>query len=260
MKKKMIALMMALCVMCGLFAACDSESTADVINEAVKKTQALDSMAGEMKMQTDMAMEGMTLSIPVTAEIKAKGLQGENPISSTKLSMSMLGQDIDLEMYQEGDWAYIAMEDMKYKTNVSAVESEYDYTDDMNSMLQELPADLLKDVKLVKNEDGSQKVSISISDEQFAELYKDFIEKANAESAAASEIKISDATVSITVAKGYVSVYDMEFTMTMVADEMNATVDVKATVSYQDPGKEVTITPPAGYQDFEEMDMGDLAA
>lgn len=272
MKKRVIAMLLALMMLCTgvLFTACGGEGTtgatetteavaeksvSEIINEAMKKTENLDSMSAVMKMEMNMVAEGITMSIPITAKIKAKDINGENPIASVIVTMSMFGQELDIEMYQEGQWAYMVMEDMKYKTNAEDMVAEYDYADSANDMLQEIPEELLKDAELVKAEDGSQTVTITFPGEKFAEIYAELIESANSETGTEmGEMKISDAVVKITVANGYVTVCDIVFTMEMTVEGVTSSTGVKTTLTYENPGREVTITPPEGYQDFEEMD------
>ena len=269
MRKRLVAMLLALTVLCTgiLFTACGGEGTAEttetvveksvseVINEALKKTENLDFMSAVMKMEMNMAAEGITMSIPITAKIKAKDIKSENPIASVVVTMSMFGQEIDIEMYQEGQWAYMVMADMKYKTNAEDMEGEYDYADSANDMLQEIPEELLKDAELVKAEDGSQTVTLSLPGEKFAEIYDDLIESVNSETGTEmGEMKISDAVVKITVDNGYVTVCDIAFTMEMTVEGVTSSTEVKTTLTYENPGQEVTITPPEGYQDFEEMD------
>lgn len=280
MKRRLVSLLLALTLLCSgvLFTACGGEnapggtnapetteapettqapSVSEVLNAALEKTQNLDSVAAEMKMEMNMAMEGMTMSIPMTAKFKVKDASSENPVMSAVVTMSLFGESFDVEMYQEGQWAYIVMEDMKYKSNVEDMESEYDYTDDADAMLQEIPEELLKDVEFVEAADGSQTATVTFTEEKFAEIYGDFIEDVNSDTEAGLEdMKISNAVVTVTVADGYVTVYDVAFTMEVTVEEMSTTTEVKATLTLEDPGKEVTITPPEGYQDFEEM--GDL--
>ena len=270
MKKRVVALLLALVVLCTgvMLTACGGneappetvakKSVADVINEAMEKTGALDEMSAVMKMEMNMAAEGMTMSIPITAKMKAKDLGGENMIMSVAMTMSMFGQDINIEMYQEGQWAYVVMGDMKYKSDIQALEGEFDYTDSANDMLKEIPEELLKDVEPVTAEDGSQTVTVAFPAEKFAEVYSDLIQEMNSETGTeVGEMKISDAVVTVTMAEGYVTVCDVAFTMDMTVEDVSTTTEAKATITYEDPGQPVTITPPEGYQDFEEISMDD---
>lgn len=258
MKRKILSVLLALCVvlMCISLTACKKESAYTVIGSAVEKTQSLDSMEAEMKIEMNMVTDGMTMSIPITADMKATALQSSSPKISSVISTSMLGQDIIMSLYQEGDWAYVVIDDMKYKTNIKETESEYDYSDDMNDMLKTLPEELLKDVEVTANEDGSMTVTVSIPDEKFSEIYEDFLEGLDTTTGAeGADIKISNAVVTITVAEDYISVYDMKFNMDTEIEGVTAATEVKATITYRNVGAEVTVTPPAGYESFEELSL-----
>lgn len=258
MKKRIVSLLLALCVfcMCGLLASCNQLSTFVVVSQALEKTAKLDSMEAKMEMEMEMSMMGMDITVPIDAEVKAKGLQGDNPVSLSDISTSVLGQTVEMVMYQEGDWAYYVVDDMKYKTNIAEAEAETDYTGVVTGLLQKLPEGLLEGIELVDNEDGSQTMSLELSGEQFTEIYADILDTTSAQYGdSISKFEISDASISITVKDGYVSVFDMAFTMDMTVEGVETSSDVVYKVSYLNPGQEVTITPPEGYQDFEEMDL-----
>ena len=266
MKKKIVSLLLAF-VMLGtsiLFTACGGEGGSDqvkeknayeIISEALDKTENLESMAAELKMEMSMGMEGMTMSVPIAIKLKAKDMKSENPVVSMLVSMSMLGQEINIEYYLEDQWAYMVMGEMKYKTNAEDMAQDFDYAQSATDMLQQIPEELLKDIQLVKAEDGSQSATIAFPGEKFAEIYDDFIESVNSDSETDIEnIKITDPVVKITVADGYVTVYDMAFTMEITVEDATSSTEVKATLIYENPGQAVTITPPEGYQEFAEMD------
>lgn len=262
MKKRLISLLLALTVLCTgiLFTGCQGgllkeKSTYEIINDALKKTQDLESMAAEMKMELGMDVGGMTMSIPATINIKAKDMKSDSPILSMLISMSLLGQSIDMELYTEDQWAYMVMGDMKYKTKAEDMQSEFEYAENMDDMLQQIPEELLKDVELVKAEDGSQSVTIAYPAEMFAQNYEELIGSLNSVTEInVDELNISDAAVKLTIADGYVTMYDVAFKMEMTVEGVSTTTDAKVTITYENPGQEVTVTPPEGYQDFEETD------
>lgn len=266
MKKRLFALVLALCLcLCGLLSGCTEKSAFEVINTAVKNTEALDSMAAEMKMDLHMAMEGITMDIPITMNMQASGLKGNELKMYTDMSTSMLGQDVKMALYQEGSWVYISANGMNYKMSAEDAKEEYDFADDMDAMVQELPEELLKDVKLTTNKDGSQSVTLSVDGETFSKLYKDYINDVNSSAQLGEgDVTISNAVITITVKDGYILTYAMDFDMSVKVETITSTVKAKTTITYKDPGKAVTITPMEGYQDFEEMpqidedlDLGD---
>lgn len=265
--KKIVSWLLALAVLCTgvMMTGCDNgkpasgsvdKGAAVVIAEALKKNQNLDTMSAEMKMQVDMATEGMTMSLPITAKIKAKNLKSDNVISSVNMTTSVLGQEMVMEMYQEGQWAYVVMDDVKYKASLKDMEGEMDYATSAKNMLREIPEDLLKDVKLVKAEDGSQTATIAFPGEKFSEVYSEIVGDVLSETGTeVGETKISNAVVTITVANGFVTVYDVAFTVDMTTEGVSSTTKAKVTLAYENIGQDVTVTPPEGYAEFEELDL-----
>lgn len=258
MKKRIVALLLALCIvcMCGLLASCSQLTTVVELAQAVERTNNLEDMDATLEVEMSMEIMGIEMNIPITADMKVKGMNSENPISFSTVSMSLLGTNVTVDVYQEGDWAYLSMDGMQYKMNISEAESEYDYTDDMKNMLQTLPEYLLEGIEFTENEDGSKTISVNISDEEFTELYDELLEDLSATSGVNPEdLEVSDAVVSITIKDGYVLEYDMEFTMAMTVEGVETDTDVAYKLTYNNPGQAVTITPPEGYQDFEEMEL-----
>ncbi len=266
MRKKLLALALALCLLigCTACAAVEKVTAFAMVHGAVEKTRALDAMDCTLDMQMDVTAEGMTMSVPVEAAIKAKGLQGDAPVASSAVTTKMLGMEMTVSMYQEGEWAYVQMGGEEYKVNVASVEaSEYDYTDDVSAMLKDLPEELFEGIEAVKNEDGSATVTVPIPDDVFARVYQEFLNQVNdSAQAEGMQLAVTDAVVKITVADDYVATYDMSFNMKVDVMGMTTQSAVKASVKYNNPGTDVTVTPPAGYKDFEELSdnyqMGDM--
>lgn len=268
MKKRIVALILAVVMLftCAMLGGCgekakapeaEKDSVAVIVNNALKKNEQLDAISAVMKMEMSMKMEGMTMDIPLTAKIKAKNLNKDGMVASVDMTMSMMGQEIAMQMYQEGEWAYMVMEDIKYKVSAKDMEGEMDYANSAKDMLKEIPEELLKDVKIVEGKDGSKTVTINFPADKFTELYTDVINDVNSNSGTETdEFKISDAVVTVTMVGDYVTVFDMSFKMDMTIEGVKATTTAKVSLTYDDPGKEVVITPPEGYQNFEEMDMG----
>lgn len=270
MKKKIIALLLVFCLaLC--FAGCKEEESSGgkskkdkdgssgqsqtlSINDAVEKSQKLDAIDAVLNLEMEMTANGVDMTIPLEAQIKSKGLQSGNPVTSVAMKMTMMGQKASMEMYQEGDWVYMVSQGMKYKMSVSEMGDEYDYSDDINNMLQPIPEEIIKESKTEKADDGSTTFTFTMSGEKFSELYDDFLDGVAEDSGmTGGDIKISDVTIKITAADGYVTVYDMAFDMEMTVQGVEAQVDMKASITFKNPGKDVTITPPAGYKDFEEL-------
>ena len=255
MKKRIVSVLLAVCLLCicFTFAGC-KKTTSEIISEALSKTRQLDCVSAELKMEMSMSAEGMSMDIPITADIQAKGLQGAAPVVATDLAISMFGMDVQMQLYQEGEWVYIVYGDMKYKMPAADATDDMDYTDNLGNMLQDIPEELLTDVQMVKEENGAMSATISFPEEQFAKIYDAFIGDMNTQIGVdIGEFAVRDAQVKITIADGYVSAYEMSFTMVMTVEGVETATDVKAGVTYKNVGEDVTVTPPEGYQDFQQI-------
>jgi len=247
--KKMIALAMTLLMICGLFAGCGQKSAYQTVAEAVAKTQALESVAVTMEMETTISSESMTISMPITMRMKGKDIKSENPTVLTDLTLSMLGQTMNAQIYQENGWSYAVIGEEKYKTQSEAQTDQYDYSEEM---LQIIPEELMKGVTFKKGADGVATATVTIPGEKFTQVYGDLVDSLSSSMESVEVLTVKDAEVKISVAEGYISAYDMTFAIETSDGEEISTLDVKASIVYENPGKPVEITPPEGYQDFPE--------
>ncbi len=259
--KKITAILLVMCLMCGalMLTSC-TESTAEMISNAVKNTNELDSFEAEMEIDITMTAQGMEVSVPMSYDMKAKDLQTDKPIIGADVKTSMMGMKIDMEIYTDGEWAYISTggaAEMSYKQKMDSPDFNYDMAGSAQSMVKEIPAELLENVEVKKNDDGSKTVELSISDEDFKELFEDVINDAAADSAGEADIDdiaIKNAKVSVTVADGYVKSYELSFDMDMEVEGTKMTAETEMSIEFKSYNKELTITPPEGYEKFEDYD------
>ncbi len=264
MKKRIFALFLAVCLSVTgiLLASCQKEPTAEeLLKKASLKTAALDAYSAVMEMKLDMNMLGMSMEIPVTVDIKVKNPL-VNPTVSAAYDMSVLGQQMKMDLYMEDGWMYMAIaeteytEAEKYKTNVAEILSQYDFTSDVQDLMKDLPADLLADVVPVKNEDGSRTVSLAVPKEIFNEVYADLVAEMGETGGAVGDITIGDAMMEATVLEsGYYAEYKVEFTMKMNVSGIDTDCRASVSIRYDEPGSPVEITPPEGYKDYPELEV-----
>lgn len=266
MKKRIVSAVLSVLLICSmlLLTSCGRLTAFSLVSDALEKTNNLDSMQAKMTMDMSISTEGMTLDIPVVYDTKAAGLKSENPVSSTEMTMSVLGQEVAVDIYTEGGYFYMTAEGESVKMKAGEDTEDYDGVEMIDDMMKAVPEDILTDVVIVNNEDGTSTVTTAVSEEVFSELYGDIVDSVGdiaADGSEIGEVTLSDANIEITVNKdGYVSLYKMNFVVKMTVSAgdtaMDFTADVAATVEYVDPGKEVTVTPPDGYKDFTELDAG----
>jgi LEA14-like dessication related protein len=150
-------------------------------------------------------------------------------------------------------------ENMKMKAEAG---DDYDMLGQTDSMMVNLDEKYLKDTVIISNSDGSKTVKLEMDSEAFKAAFKELVDSTGesaAEGAEVKDISISNAVVEITVGKnGYIDTYKVKFDMDMKMDVMgtayNVTVKLDASIKYNNPGKDVTVTAPAGYKNYPEVD------
>ncbi|MBQ7011512.1 MAG: hypothetical protein IJN63_07370 [Clostridia bacterium] len=258
-----IALAIAIAISCFGFASCGKQLTPyETVEAALAKNAELDCLEANQTIKMKMDMMGMSIEMPITGVMKATGIKSGNPVMYSKASTSMMGTTVDTEAYIEGDYIYLTTMGESYKAKASSLASDYDVLKDINSMLQLPPESVFEGVEPVKNEDGTTTYSFTMSEEDYLATYRPFFDSMSESlgvSGDESGLKIGNVAISLSIDKnGFVCGYDMSFNMEVSVTEMGTQMDIKCDVvcelDFVNIGGNVTITPPEGYKDFEEVD------
>jgi len=267
--KKILSVLLVICIVCSavFMISCDKKnkdgqvdtsiSAKELVKTAVEKTEGSDALSGKMSMKMSMKLMGMSVDVPLDLEIKIKNAQSDMPTAYVDMNMSIMGMEQKMTMYSENGWGYYVMDGQEYKTYLGTEDDEY--TSMANSLVESLPDNILDNQKVIKNSNGTRSVKVTLTKEQFGDIYADFVEEMYASmmggSSDISELEIDDIVITYTVASsGYLSKYEMSFNMGVNVQGINTTTTVKATMDYYEfDADKITITPPAGYQNFPEM-------
>lgn len=252
MKKKFAAIILSIACICAMFTSC-GESEYEIVEKALRKTRKLDSISAEMKTNIEVETQGTKISIPTTVKIKANDIKSENPTILTDVSMKMSGNQVDMQFYQEDNWGYINISDMKYKTKIGE-NSQYNYINDVKNLIKDVPDELLKKANIEKGENGSSTVEVKIPSKTFEKKYENLITNVSENTGVATkEAEISDGVVKITFKDGYVTSYSLKFEMKIDGKNFSRTAKVETSIKYSDLGKKVKINPPKNYKSYEEL-------
>ena len=276
--KKLFALLLCLLTSVMLLASCGGDgelkSPEALCETAFENTADLDAYELDMSisMTVSMDMEGtsMTQSIPMNIKLSAKDLKSETPKISMDISMEMEGEEFSATAYIEGDWMYMTSDGESYKVSTNAMEEMggmTDYSKQFEDLLVDLPEAIYEGVSATKNSDGSKTVALSLSAEQFEAIYAELAASLGESMGLLGEgtdVTFKPATLSVTVKDNLVSKYDMDFSFDIAMDmdgDSTTTEDAMSmtmSVSYDIDVKKtsgVTVTPPEGYESFEEIPM-----
>ncbi|MBQ9747857.1 MAG: hypothetical protein IJV98_03650 [Clostridia bacterium] len=280
MKKKILSLVLAVLMLVSVtvLTSCEKETAYSLVSGALEKMETLDSFDAtiDMKMKTEMELMGEKVQqdIPMSMAIKASGIQADALKMTFDVDMEVEGEEVSTKVYQEGEWVYMEMFGMGIKMKQGDLTAEYDGMAQIKDMTKPIPEEVLADVEIVKNDDGTKTVTAAIPDDQMQATFPEFADQmvgTMAEGVEIDNLSLTNGEVSITVDKnGYIAVYEISFSMSLDMDfgaEMGALLgtqivtlkaDVEAVVVYNNAGEPVTVTPMAGYEDFAEVNAEDL--
>ncbi len=256
--KKIVSIFMVICLMCMTFmlASC-SAAPNEVVDSAIEKTNELTSYEAKMTMNISVEIEGETMEVPMVINMKFADLDKEAPKVYMSMESEELGDDAT-EIYMDSEWVYMSMggEGMKIKLEdyMDSVDEE-DVEQYANDILVSLPADILKDVEVTKNDAGNKVVAVEIDSAVFKDLFKDALDTIEDQLPDIDDVDFENCKVEVeTSKKGYIAKYSMSFDMVMELYDMEANTHVSYVIEFINPGEDVTVTPMEGYEDFVEID------
>ena len=263
MKRSVLAVVLVLSILFTL-AACGEEPKSEayeLVNAAMWKTRALDSLDIKMVMNMSMEVDGVSMDIPIEYDVKAVDVHSNFPKMAMVMTMEMFGMPMDVELYMEDGYYYMSAMDQKMKVKAEDLD-DYDALGQANDIMVDLDEKYLKDVAVVSGSDGKKTVTLTMNVDEFMDEFEDLIDSVGESAAGGSsleDIEISNISIEVTVDKnGYIDTYKVAYDMTVTVDVMDttstATASADISVQYRNPGQSVTVTPPADYKSYPEVD------
>lgn len=250
--KRIVSLVLALCMLVGValsLTAC-SQSPEEMVAEAVAKTNELDSYAGKMKILMSMEISGQKMDVNMFTDMKVQNANGDDVKTQMDLEMELLGSKIRMTSYSDKEWVYMVSSDGNYKQKI---EDNANEINQMDTIIKDLPADLFEGVEVVKEENGTNSITIAIPDDVFNEIYADLLETVGENlSVQGGEVTISDAVVKINVKDDLITTYDITFVLTRTTNGLTVVADVTASCEFTQYGG-VFVELPTGYENYPEM-------
>lgn len=217
------------------------------LNSAIEKTNSLPSYEATVDMNVKATANGVSVEIPTTALIKGARRDTGAPLSYTKIDMDVLGEEVSAELYYDCTWMYYITEGETTRITAQAADKSLLLSEDVDEIVKKLPADVLEDAKVKMDNFITKTVTVKMDNDKFLEIYEEFaaaMKESVGLGANIKTLKILDSEVVITIQKGYILSYDINFDMSMKQNGVDVTVNVSASLNFIDPGKEVEITMP----------------
>ena len=231
--------------------SCEAFDTPEtMVTKAVAKTALQDSYAGQISMDLSFELLGEKMEMKISSDMKAEGVKGDDPEVEMKTTVEAMGEKSESTTYIQDGWSYIASGGEGYKTkNDDGIGSD----DTVDSIIKEIPKDLFENTEIVKAEDGTRSVTVTVPAEIFAELYDELVEQMLETLGEQMEFVVSDAVVKISVKDGLICSYELAFDVTMEILGQSFTVDAKASVVFVQFGG-VEVEMPESYKNFKELE------
>lgn len=271
--KKLLSIILVLCMLLSSFAlfSCefggsddddddDEESSSEseltgnakLLSEALTATAELTGIDATLTLNVSVAVSGMTLTIPVTASIKAN-----EQAMYMELSADVMGESTSMKMYTDGEWMYIVEDGVGYKTPYDEADAEIpEIPESFDDVVKEIPKAILDDID-VKSEEAGKTLTLAITESAYPEVYeaiKGYLESEGVV-ADADEVEISDIEAELVIAKnGYIKSANTDISIENVNIEgQDATISASVSVEINKVGTAVTVTPIPGCEDFPEV-------
>ena len=251
--KKLISLLLTVCCLLLFLTSCTG-SAEKLVVRAMEKTEALDAYCAQLVMDIEMKAGTQEIEMLTVMDLSVVDATTRNPELYAEAYMEIMGESVEYEMYVEDGWVYMLQNGDGYKMSThDAFDDEDDVTETFDDFFQELPETVYKDIKIVKNDDGSKSVSLSIPNDVFEDAYSDLTDSVMdsvTEGVAFSDLTLKNAVLDITVKDGYISVFEITFDMSMRIEGTRVTVAVKEQLIMKDMGDDVQVEPMEGYENF----------
>ncbi len=231
----------------------DAEDYTAYVN-AVAKSDALTSFDVVVKMHMSMVTEGMTMEVPATIRMQAAMTEEGGLVMRMIMSTTTMGMDVVEDLFVKDGYVYYTSEEGNYKISME----EYGDIFDLGSMESSeiLPEALLNLATVEETEEGTT-ITFTLDGETFYTYFADFVDDLMSDGATVSTDDLSGITVSYTVnADGYISASSISCTMTTSMEDMGSwTTTLSMSVTYNNPGQDIAVEAPEGYESYEEFEF-----
>ena len=263
--KKILSIMLVLCMLLSAFALTSCEFgkddgddddddksdllTAELVGNAIKATTEMKNLEAKIDVDITVSVTGMSMNVPIDALIRV-----DDDEASLDMEASIFGEKAEMKIYTDGEWVYMLEDGVGSKTPVTddalGLDIPFGSIEDVMGTIDDIPEDALDKFDVKKNKDGDTELSVTMTKEDFPEVYEGIIQGLTETGNSVDEDDISNIDIVIVVAKGgYIKGVEMEFSVDMSIEGQMATVGMKLAFDIVKVDN-VTVTPIPGCQSF----------
>lgn len=232
---------------------------------AAEKLESVKNVACSLEMEMIQSSAGTTITVPVKAKIEAQEKEGVTLLHML-INMSMMGQTINMEMWQDGEYTYTSAYGQKTKELVTEDTNSQISEDELKKLEDSLSASMKENATVTAQEDGGYLVTSSIPGKEIAGLMEKTMGMAGSGDLESIDgLTFANVELGLTFDKdqmirkmtmkggmeGETEVPDINDPEKTVKNKMTLSFD--ATVSLDKYGADVTVTLPEDLDAYQEM-------
>lgn len=230
-------------------------SAESVLDEAMKKQAELDSWDSKMNMSMDMDIDGEAFAADMEMDIQIQDINKESMKMAMLMSMDMsdYGMSLDMDMYYADGYYYMDMLGMKMKTAMNLDEMQESMID--TSGMTDIDVDELQELTLKENGNGYT-IDFVGDAENMTDLTNAVMENMGSTTGLGEfDFTLDKITGSTDINEdGYLTKMVMLMDMTMEMDGQSYVANIELEMTYNNPGKAVTVELP-DLSEYEETDL-----
>ncbi len=264
--KKFLSLTLVLIIIISvaILPSCKKELTPFELTAASgEKLEAADGMDISIDMKMKMNMQGMSIEIPMEMEIQTSGLKSDSPTAKLTMTMSVMGATTEVSAYLKDNMYYLETAGQGFaidptKPNADEFLDGMTVEENLADVKIDLPEEAFPEaLEVIEGENGAKIFTLKFNEDEFKKYFPEVVEAA-ADSSELTDVKISDAELTLTIDKdaNYKSMkYDFTMTASVSAGitKVETDVDVEMTMTFNKIGDGVTVEPIEGYESFKKM-------
>lgn len=221
-----------------------------LFEQAMENMQKLNSSDMSLDMDMMMAYGEESIEMSMQTEVIVQDIGKETMKMSMPMTMEMLGESVNMDIYYVDGYYYMDMLGMKMKTPMDLAEIQKTY--ESSTGMANMNVEAMKEFSL-EEKDGLYVISFVGDNEKMMDYTKSAMASIqNAYGTDLSSFELKEIKGNVTVNKdGYITEEVIEMSMNMSMEEETIETSYVMTIAYNNPGKEATVELPdlSGYQE-----------
>lgn len=224
------------------------QSSMDIYNQAMQKTNSLDSYHATAAIQMNFAIDGSQLDADMTMDMKIKDLYSSNIKYLMDMKMTMLGQTVDMTAFYADGYYYMESSGSKFRMAMPMNEMMQSSQDMTSSFMQD--GSFMQEMQVTDDGNGNQVISFVCSPDDFNGMLNQIVGSMGIDTASVT-LRDYRGTM-IMNPDGYCTSMKATMKMDMTVEGTTISCDVVLDMNYINPGQPVDFALPSteGYQEI----------